>query len=239
MADQLQTFQKTVPAAAPILLVPGGQGCFSVFNLGGVDVWLGSSVVTPTTGILLPGVKGACLKFESCDELWAVTAAGTQAVAVAVGVDVGLFFFGNAGAPNLQKTVVTYTQAQLASLTAAVFLPFVPAPAAGQYIQPICYMAEYIQNTINGAATGTLTFFWGATVGANFAFRALNANNFVNLGASEFAVGMGISETDSGIATPKSVVDGQPILIGNSAAVFNTGDGSVRFTIYYGIETSV
>lgn len=81
---ELAASQVTV-GTSPTLLVArrSPRGSVTVINLGTVDVWLGGSGVTATTGILLAGVKGQTVTLSTSAAVYAVVGTGTQAVSVA------------------------------------------------------------------------------------------------------------------------------------------------------------
>lgn len=87
---QPNTYQVLV-GTSPTAIATSPGGCITVFNLGTTDIFLGSSSVSLTNGIILPGTKGACLKLESCDD-WYAIAASPALIAVIVGTPAGLFF---------------------------------------------------------------------------------------------------------------------------------------------------
>lgn len=219
----------------PIVSNPGG--CLTIINLSNTDIYLGGSGVSTSSGILLPGTKGATLKLETCDDWYGIVALGTARVAFIVGTPAGLFFLGGGGGASISKQVTTLTAAQVTNLT-TVFIPITETPAAGFRIVPIALSVEYKFGGTDYGATGTFSFFWGATPGANFAYRVLNGNGFLNPGdgINRYAQCMGVSEADSGVSISDTLANGQPVNVGNAAAAFNTGNGNVIITAYYTVE---
>lgn len=69
--------------ASQIAPARAGRDSVMVTNMGTVDVFLGPSGVTATTGDLLPGVKGAVKSYPLAGALFAVTASGASNVSVA------------------------------------------------------------------------------------------------------------------------------------------------------------
>lgn len=87
---QPNTYQTNV-GTSPTAVATSPGGCLTIFNLGTQEVFFGGSSVSLDSGIPLPGVVGACLKLESCDDWYAISAVATR-IAIIVGTPAGLFF---------------------------------------------------------------------------------------------------------------------------------------------------
>jgi hypothetical protein len=146
---------------------------------------------------------------------------------------------GGAGV-SLKKQVTVLTTAQLLAAT-TIFINITETPASGSRIVPAWLSVQYHFNSVDFGATGTLTFFWGASPNAGFAYRPINGNGFMNPGdgVDRFGQCDAYSEADTGISMPATVVNGLPITVGNGAAAFNSGNGSVIVTAFYTVEPIV
>ena len=145
---------------------------------------------------------------------------------------------GNVAISGLIQVAVTLLgTSQLTSLTTTPIV-IVPAPAAGKILMPVALLMEYIYGGTAFGATGTFTFFYGSTNSSNFAFAPRNGQNFLDQTSSQF-VSVLPSTSTTNVGAPKSVADGSSISVGNDAAAFNTGNGSVRVTVLYYVADSV
>jgi len=73
--------QFTVSTTAGIAVpARAGRSAVTITNLGTTDVFIGPSGVTATTGHLLPGIKGASITVPTSAAIYAIIAAGSQAV---------------------------------------------------------------------------------------------------------------------------------------------------------------
>ncbi|MGA9798580.1 MAG: hypothetical protein WBQ68_06205 [Terriglobales bacterium] len=133
-----------------------------------------------------------------------------------------------------QQTILD--AAELTALT-TTFLAITETPPSGSRIVPAYLTVQYKFGSVDYGATGTFTFFWGSTPSAFFAYRILNGNGFLNpgTGVDQFAHCLAVSEADSGVPVPRNLIDGQPVVVGNAAAAFNSGDGLVIITAFYSI----
>lgn len=215
-----------------------GTGTNSTNLIAGTNIQIIGNVISatgssgPTLAIKINGspvTSQTVLNFtDTADIEW--TSNGVGGVMANLVVTPGVAF---------RKQVTVLTPVQLAALT-TTFLPVTETPAAGFRIVPLLMSLQYVFNTTDYGATGTFTFFWGNTPGANFAYRVLNATNFINNAlADRFAVCTAVSTQDSSVPQTPTIVDGQPIFVGNAAAPFSTGDGNVIVTAYYSIEADV
>lgn len=59
---------------------PRANGAVTIENLGTVDIWIGGSNVTTSTGHLLPGVRGAAMTVPGDAAIYGVVASGTANV---------------------------------------------------------------------------------------------------------------------------------------------------------------
>lgn len=70
-------------AATKIKASADGGDAVTIQNLGATAVYIGpNSSVTVANGFPIPGVAGSSLTLEVTDEVWAIVASGSQAVAV-------------------------------------------------------------------------------------------------------------------------------------------------------------
>lgn len=69
--------------ATLILAQRTNRALATVENSGTTDVFLGGSGVTTSTGLLLPGTKGASANFATQAALYCIVASGTQTVTAA------------------------------------------------------------------------------------------------------------------------------------------------------------
>lgn len=83
----LATNQVSVAATATLVVAArAGRDSVTVENHGTTDVYVGSSSgVTTSTGILLPGTKGAAITLSYSGAVYAIVATGTQTVSYAEG----------------------------------------------------------------------------------------------------------------------------------------------------------
>lgn len=82
-AGTIATSQVSVTTGnVSVVAARSGRASVTIMNLGTVDVYLGVTDVTTSTGILLLGVKGASIAIPTSAAVFGTVASGTQAVAV-------------------------------------------------------------------------------------------------------------------------------------------------------------
>lgn len=82
-AGSIATAQVSVTTGnVSVVAARAGRASVTIINLGTVDVWLGATGVTTSTGILLLGVKGASVTIPTSAAVFGTTGSGTQTVAV-------------------------------------------------------------------------------------------------------------------------------------------------------------
>lgn len=76
------TNQVSVGASATqIIAARVDRNTVTIVNHGSVDVYLGiDNTVTTSTGVLLPGVKGASISLPVTTPVWGIVGAGSQTV---------------------------------------------------------------------------------------------------------------------------------------------------------------
>lgn len=80
-ANSLATAQATVgTSATQIVAARGSRVAVTIVNSGTTDVFVGAAGVTATTGILLPGTKGASITIPTNAAIFGVVGTGTQVV---------------------------------------------------------------------------------------------------------------------------------------------------------------
>lgn len=80
-SDNMATGQVTVATTATqIVAARTGRSSVTIVNDGTVDVFLGGSTVTTTTGELLAGVKGQTLTLNTSAAVYGIVATGTETV---------------------------------------------------------------------------------------------------------------------------------------------------------------
>lgn len=82
MSISFNTQQVTVgPTATLIVAINFSRHAILITNLGTTDIWIGDSpAVTPSTGQLLLGLKGAAISIPTNGPVYGITAGGNQAV---------------------------------------------------------------------------------------------------------------------------------------------------------------
>jgi hypothetical protein len=79
----IATAQVTVTTGnVSVVAARAGRASVTIINLGTVDVWLGVTGVSTSTGILLLGVKGSAVTIPTSAAVFGTVGSGTQAVAV-------------------------------------------------------------------------------------------------------------------------------------------------------------
>lgn len=82
--SNLATAQVSVTTAATLIAsARPNRDSLLITNTGATDVWLGGATVTTTTGVLLPGSKGASVSLPYAGALYGIVASGSVTVTVA------------------------------------------------------------------------------------------------------------------------------------------------------------
>jgi len=82
-AANLITSQVSVTGSVALIYTPQASSIgVMITNLGSTDVWIGGSGVTPSTGQLLPGVRGAAISLPTIAPIYAVTGGASQSVCI-------------------------------------------------------------------------------------------------------------------------------------------------------------
>jgi hypothetical protein len=136
----------------------------------------------------------------------------------------------------LKRTQVTLTSTQLKNLTTTP-ITLIPAQGSNTMIVPVELFLEYVFGTSAYAATGTLTFYFGASNATNFWFNPVNVSGFLNQTASMFASAPPANSSTLTQYVSKANGANSDLKIGNSAAAIATGDGTLVCTVYYRVET--
>lgn len=80
-APAIAVNQITVAATSTLIVAARtNRNTVTVVNSGATDVFIGPTGVTITTGVLLPGTKGASLTLHATSALYGIAATGTQVV---------------------------------------------------------------------------------------------------------------------------------------------------------------
>lgn len=80
----LTTGQVSVAATATLIVAARTSGgAVTIINGGTVDVFLGGATVTTTTGVLLPGTKGASVTLPTQAAIYGIVGTGTEPVSYA------------------------------------------------------------------------------------------------------------------------------------------------------------
>jgi hypothetical protein len=236
LGQQAVTSQISVGNTKPERLASGGPGCMLIVNTTSVDVWLGDSNVTPTTGLLLANIRGTPLKLSLCQDWYAITKSGTAIVAIAIGA-CDSFFLGTPPADSAIKTAtVTLTSAQLKALNVTP-VQLIAAPGAGKAIVPLFTSANYTFGGTAYGVAGQVEITYSSEVGLGKWTQAIfPSNNFLTAVSSQLAVatlyGPSTTIPVAGIF-PAATIANQGIVAANTAAAINTGNGTLTLTIVY------
>jgi len=79
----VETGQVTVTNVPTLIVAARSRNFVGGVQCGTVDVWLGGSTVTPTTGLLMLGVRGTPFNWQGSEAIYGVTASGSSVVSYA------------------------------------------------------------------------------------------------------------------------------------------------------------
>lgn len=130
-----------------------------------------------------------------------------------------------AGGGTVQTVTVTLTSAQILTLYSSP-VQVVPAPGAGQILNPISFTLQYKFGTTAYVVAQQDIHFTGP---AQNQYANLSAVNFLDAPSSRVATVPATGQASADAATYAN----QPIMVGLTASDATQGDGTVTITVCY------